>query len=406
MEIERAVANHRRVLGLPANVFFLGLTSLFTDISSEMVYPLIPIFITSVLGAPVALVGVIEGVAESTASLVKAYSGWFSDKVGKRKPLTVLGYGMAAVGKPILAFSFVWWQALIARFVDRFGKGVRTSPRDALIADSSASTEYGRSFGFHRAMDTAGAALGPLLAFAVLPLLRNDFRLFFALAVVPAALGVAILSAYVRETRDGGNGEAPKFNLKPFDARFKLFLLIVLLFTLGNSSDAFLILRAQNLGVAVGLIPLVYFVFNGVYGLSSTPVGILSDRIGRKVVIALGYALFAVVYLGFALATGSLAIWLLFAAYGFYYAFTEGIFKAFTADIVEPNLRGTAYGLLNLVLGIAALPASLFAGFLWEKVGPSAPFFFGAATSLISLILFLVLIPTDSGARRAAKAGS
>jgi len=387
---------NKKILGFSRNVFFVGLTSFFTDISTEMVYPLIPIFLTTVLGAPVAIVGLVEGIAESTASLLKVISGWLSDRTQRRKRLTVLGYGLAAIAKPLLALSFVWWQVLIARFVDRFGKGVRTSPRDALIADSTSSEDYGKAFGFHRGMDTLGAALGPLIAFAALPLLHNNFRLYFSFAIIPAVIGVVVLALFVKEKVRAAKVENLRLSLKPFNRQFKLFLLIVLIFTVGNSSDAFLILRANNVGVAVGLIPLVYFVFNTVYALASTPIGALSDRIGRKVVIIAGYLIFAIVYLGFALVKSPFTIWLLFAAYGLYYAFTEGIFKAFTADLVPENLRGTAYGFLSLVLGIALLPASLIAGFLWDKISPSAPFFFGSAVSLIALVLFMALIPNDN----------
>jgi len=387
---------NKKILGFSRNVFFVGLTSFFTDISTEMVYPLIPIFLTTVLGAPVAIVGLVEGIAESTASLLKVISGWLSDRTQRRKRLTVLGYGLAAIAKPLLALSFVWWQVLIARFVDRFGKGVRTSPRDALIADSTSSEDYGKAFGFHRGMDTLGAAFGPLIAFAALPLLHNNFRLYFSFAIIPAVIGVVVLALFVKEKVRAAKVENLRLSLKPFNRQFKLFLLIALIFTVGNSSDAFLILRANNVGVAVGLIPLVYFVFNTVYALASTPIGALSDRIGRKVVIIAGYLIFAIVYLGFALVKSPFTIWLLFAAYGLYYAFTEGIFKAFTADLVPENLRGTAYGFLSLVLGIALLPASLIAGFLWDKISPSAPFFFGSAVSLIALVLFMALIPNDN----------
>ncbi|MCL5291547.1 MAG: MFS transporter [Actinobacteria bacterium] len=389
---ESADMEDAEILGFPGNVFFLGLTSLFTDIASEMVYPLIPIFLTTVLGAPVTVVGLVEGVAESTASILKMCSGWLSDRIRKRKLLAVIGYGLGAIAKPILALSLIWPQVLFARFVDRVGKGVRTAPRDVLIADSCSEEKYGRSFGFHRGMDTVGAAIGPVIAFVALPLLNNNFKLFFALAIVPAIIGMIVLALFVREKACAEDGDAPKLSLKSFDTRFKLFLLIVLLFTIGNSSDAFLILRAQNIGVAVGLIPIVYLVFNAVHAISATPVGSLSDRIGRRAVIMLGYVIFSLVYLGFALAKSQAAIWLLFAAYGFYSAFAEGIFKAFTADIVPRHLRGTAYGLLNLSLGIALLPASLLAGFLWQEVSPSAPFFFGSAISLLSLALYLVLI--------------
>jgi MFS family permease len=349
-----------------------------------------------VLGAPVAVVGLIEGIAESTASLLKVISGWISDRTQRRKRLTVAGYGLAAAAKPIIALSFFWWQVLIARFIDRFGKGIRTSPRDALIADSTVPGEYGKAFGFHKTMDTIGAALGPLIAFAALPLLDNNFRLYFSFAVIPAVIGVAVLALFVKEKAKTVKNNDLKLSIKPFSKDFKTFLLIVFIFTIGNSSDAFLILRAQNIGVAIGLIPLVYFVFNTVHAAASTPIGAISDRIGRKSVIIAGYLIFSLVYLGFALAKNPLTVWLLFAAYGLYYAFTEGIFRAYTADIVPENLRGMAYGFLNLALGIALLPASLFAGFLWDRVSPSAPFFFGSAVSLVSLILFIIFVPNDN----------
>ena len=397
---QEADMEETRIAGFSRNVFFLGLTSLFTDIASEMVYPLIPIFLTSVLGAPIAVVGLVEGIAESTASLAKAYSGRLSDRLGRRKSLAVIGYGMAMAAKPLLALSVIWPQVLAARFIDRLGKGVRTSPRDALIADSSTPGEYGRSFGFHRGMDTVGAALGPLLAFVLLPLLRNNFRLFFVLALIPAALGVMVLAAFVRETPEAALEGGPLPTFRGFDRRFKLFLLVIFVFTLGNSSDAFLILRARNLGVAVVLIPIVYFTFNMVHALLATPVGALSDRIGRKTVIALGYIFYALVYLGFGLAGSQLAVWLLFPAYGFYYAFSEGIFKAFTADIIPPERRGTAFGLLNLTLGIGLLPAALIAGWLWQAVSPRAPFFFGSAVSLLALTLFIVFVPGEGSGRR------
>ncbi|MFA5866979.1 MAG: MFS transporter [Actinomycetota bacterium] len=392
------------IFGQKKNVFWLGLTSLFTDISSEMVYPIVPIFATTVLGAPVTFVGLVEGIAESTASLLKVFSGWLSDRLNGRKKLTVAGYALSALGKPILIFSTAVWQILAYRFVDRAGKGIRTAPRDALIADSSDCDNYGKSFGFHRTMDTIGAMLGPTLAFLLLPVFAahstsKGYRELFMLAVVPAVIGVIIIFAFVKEKRIAVPSDcleppaAPKISLKPFNRRFKLFLLVVLVFTLGNSSDAFLILRARNVGLAVVLIPLAYLLFNTVNAALATPAGIISDRLGRFWVMALGFLVFAGVYLGFALADSQSIIWLMFALYGFYYAFTESILKAYTADLVPANLRGTAYGLLNMTMGMALLPASLFAGWLWVNVSVRAPFFYGAGMAALALLLLLIFLP-------------
>jgi MFS family permease len=393
------------LFGLKKNVFWLGLVSLLTDISSEMVYPLVPIFATTILGAPVTFVGLVEGIAESTASLLKVFSGWLSDKLDSRKNLTVAGYVLSAIAKPILILATSVAYILAYRIVDRTGKGIRTAPRDALIADSSDKDNYGKSFGFHRMMDTIGAMIGPALAFLLLPILAagsssKGYRELFALAVIPAAIGVFILIAFVKDKRAAKpvsetKTEAPRISLKPFDRRFKIFLLVVLVFTLGNSSDAFLILRAKNAGMAIAMIPLAYLLFNTINAVLATPAGIISDRLGRYWVMALGFFNFALVYLGFALAGSQLIIWLMFALYGFYYAFTESIFKAYTADLVPENLRGTAYGLLNMTMGIALLPASLLAGWLWANVSVRAPFFFGAGMAGLALVLMLILLPKD-----------
>lgn len=393
--ISTPAAAKTHLFGLPKNIFFLGVTSFFTDISSEMIYPLIPIFLTSILGAPVAIVGLIEGIAESTASVLKVFSGWLSDRVSQRKKLTVFGYGLSACSKPIFVFAFSWWYVLVARFADRVGKGIRTAPRDALIADAGEKDKYGISFGFHRGMDTLGAAIGPLLAFALFPLFNHNYRIFFLLSVIPAVIGVCILAFFVKEKARILKNEKVKLSLKPFDKKFKLFLLIVLIFTLGNSSDVFLLLRAQNVGIATGFIPLVYFLFNIVYAMTSPPVGQLSDKIGRKEVIVVGYSIFAMVYFGFAVVQSAFMVWILFAVYGLYYAFTESILKAFTADMVPSELRGTAYGFLNLVLGIALFPASLVAGILWDRISPRAPFYYGSIMACVAVLLFVVFIPSS-----------
>lgn len=388
------------VFGFKKNVFWLGLTSLFTDISSEMIFPLVPIFATTILGAPVAFVGLVEGIAESTASLLKIFSGWLSDKTGGRKKLAIAGYSLSAIAKPLLIIANVGWHILGIRFMDRAGKGIRSAPRDALIADSCDGTDnFGKSFGFHRTMDTIGAMMGPALAFLLLPYLArgsssSGYRELFSLAIIPALIGLAVLVIFVKEKRVAcETADLPKLSLKPFDRKFKVFLAIVLVFTLGNSSDAFLILRARDAGMAIAMIPLAYLLFNTINALLATPAGIISDRLGRRGVMALGFANFALVYLGFALAKGPLMIWIMFGFYGFYYAFTESIFKAYTADLVPAANRGTAYGLLNMTMGIALLPASLIAGWLWQTVSPSAPFFYGAATAVAAMVMLLVFVP-------------
>jgi MFS family permease len=386
------MAKKDKVFGVNRNVFYLGLTSLFNDISTEMIYPIVPIFMTTVLGAPVAVVGLVEGIAESTASILKVFSGWISDKAHNRKGLAVTGYALSTIAKPILVFASAWWQVLSFKVVDRTGKGIRTSPRDALIADSTAEKDYGRAFGFHRSMDYIGATLGPLLAFVLLPLLKNDYRLFFALSIIPASMGVLLLALFVKEKRDGVLFKMHSIDFKSLGWRFFLFLVVVSIFSIGNSSDAFLILRAKDLGIPIFLIPLAYFVYNAVSSLIAAPAGIVSDKIGRKTLMLLGFLFFSFVYLGFAITDRAWMVWILFAVYGVYYAFTESMFKAYTADLVAENVRGTAYGLLNMVMGFALLPASLIAGFLWDNIAPSAPFFYGSITAALAFLFAILFV--------------
>ncbi|MDP2727390.1 MAG: MFS transporter, partial [Dehalococcoidia bacterium] len=371
--------------GIKRNVFFLGLVSFFNDISSEMLYPLIPIFLTVTLGAPVAAVGFIEGIAEATASLTKGFSGWLSDRFQKRRPLITLGYSLSAIAKPLLGASTGWPMVLGLRFGDRLGKGIRTAARDALIADSSSEKYRGRAFGFHRALDTSGAALGPLLALALLNFMGENLRLVFIVSFIPALLGVLLLIKVRERPRKVSitNG-MPNLRLDLFDRRFKLFLVVVLVFSLGNSSDVFLILRAKDLGFSTSLVILAYAFYNVVYALVSTPAGILSDRIGRKWVMGSGFLIFAAVYFGFAVAGHPFLVWGLFAVYGFYMAMTEGVSKAFTVDLVPQNLRGTALGSYHMAVGIMTFPASFLAGLLWTYVSPAAPFALGAAMAVIA----------------------
>lgn len=387
--------------GLNKNIVVLSITSFFTDISSEMLYPIIPIFLTSVLGAPMSVVGLIEGIAESTASILKTFSGWLSDRLRKRQPFVIIGYFLSSLGKVTLFFAYSWPVVLVARFIDRFGKGVRTSPRDALLADSSAVEYRGKVFGFHRAFDSLGACLGPLLALLFLKVLNGNLRTVFLIAFIPAILSVITLVIFLREktvvSRPGPSGpglesRSIKFNLKNFSVPFKRFLLISVIFAIGNSSDAFLIIRSKDIGLSVSLVILAYVVYNITYSAFSVPFGILSDKIARKWVIIGGFMIFALVYLGFAVYANPFTVWILFAIYGFYMAMTDGVSKAFISDIVPSELRATAIGLFYSVTGILTLFASVIAGLLWTYVAQSAPFLYGALTAIISAILCVFLL--------------
>ncbi len=376
--------------GISKNVFVLGLVSFFNDVASEMIYPIVPIFLTSVLGAPVAIVGLIEGIAESTASILKVVSGWFSDKFRKRKPFVLAGYSFSAISKIILSLAYSWPFVLFARFIDRFGKGTRTSARDALIAESSENSARGRSFGFHRALDTLGAVVGPLIALLAIKFLNNNLRLIFFLAFIPACIGVLLLVLFVKEKRKEKNlSPAFNFSWRNLDPSFKIFLLISFIFALGNSSDAFLILRAQNLGLSVALVILVYVLFNFTYAIFSIPAGIISDKIGPKKVLLSGFLLFSSIYLFFGLASLSLFLWFLFPLYGVYMALTEGVGKAYISNLVPQEKAGTAFGIYQTTVGLCTFFASLIAGLLWTYICVSAPFIFGSVMAVISALLFV-----------------
>lgn len=365
---------------VPRNVKALGLVSLLTDASSEMVYPVLPLFLANVLHAPVSAIGLIESVAEATASFMKVASGWVSDRVGRRRRLIALGYTLSNIAKPLLALTGSWPAVLALRFSDRFGKGVRTAPRDALIADSSTEKHRGRDFGVHRALDTLGAAIGPFTAWAILTLVPDGYRTVFWVSAVPGTLAILVVLTLVREKHArAADAPRPVMKLRHLGAPFAVFTAASFVFALGNSSDAMLILRAQDLGTAAALVPLMYFVFNTVGALLSAPFGIRSDRVGRKRVIIAGFALYAVVYAGFSFATRPLHAWLLFAAYGIPYAMTEGVTRAYVMDLVGADVRATAVGGYTFMLGIAALPASSMAGLLWEHVSHAAPFAVSAA---------------------------
>jgi len=382
--------------GITLNVFLLGIVSLLNDVSSEMVYPLLPIFLTSVLSAKTTFIGVIEGIAETTASILQIFAGWLSDRWAVRKPIVVFGYSLSSLARPVLSIVKAPWHVLIIRFADRFGKGMRGAPRDAIVADSTPEEFRGRAFGFHRALDNLGAAIGPILATALLFALKENYeklRLIFFLASIPALLSLFAL-IFVRERKPERKEGAPpvKLTLRPFDQRFKLFLLIVIIFTLGNSSDAFLLLRAKNIGISLSLIPMLWFALDMTRTLFSMPAGIISDRVGRRYVIVLGWLIYALTYFGFAFSSQPIHIWLLFILYGFYYSLTEGTERAFIADLVPSELRATAYGIYRFAIGVGAFPASVIFGAIWQWKGPISAFTFGASLAFLASILLLALV--------------
>jgi len=371
------------------NIILLGITSFLTDISSEMIYPILPVYLVTRLGASPAILGLIEGTAESLASLSKVFSGHFSDKLKSRKPFTILGYASSTIGKIFLYLSTNWWFVFGSRAIDRFGKGIRTAPRDALIAESAQEKKKGAAFGLHRAMDTLGAIAGVLAAYFIITRYKGDFKNIFLFSLIPAFLGVLFLFL-VKEKRK--NVVYPRQNIefrwRALDRRLRLFLIFTFIFTLGNSSNQFLLLRAQNLGNPLPTVILLYLVYNVTYCLVSYPASRLSDRIGRKKLLVSGYLLYGLVYLGFALNRSAGNLWFLFGFYGLYIGFTEGVEKALIADIAPSNLRATAIGLHATLVGIGLLPASLFAGALWKFLSPAAPFYFGAFMGIFASVGF------------------
>ena len=392
---------------LPRNIWAVSLTSFFMDISSEMVLNLLPLFLSNVLGVKTNIIGIIEGVAEATSSLLKLFSGWFSDKLRARKWLAVLGYGISAVTKPFFYFAGAWGTVAAVRWADRVGKGIRTAPRDALVADSVPEQQRGLAFGFQRAADTAGAMLGILVALLVVWLAQSSsvelgedaFRTIVLISIIPAVLAVLALALGTQEVAVTKQRAAPRFAFRSLGKPFIIFMLIVGLFDLGNSSDAFLILRAQERGLSVIGILAMLIVFNLVYTLVSTPAGALSDRVGRRKMIIGGWLVYAVIYLGFGLAQAAWHIVVLYILYGLYYGLAYGTAKAMVADLVPETLRGTAYGTYNAILGILDFPASLIAGVLWQGAGswggfgPAAPFLFAALLALLAAVLMAFWMP-------------
>lgn len=395
---------------LPRNVWAVGLTSFFMDVSSEMVLNILPLFLANVLGVKTNIIGLIEGLAEATASILKLFSGWLSDKLGERKWLAVAGYGLSALSKPFFYFANSWGLVAGVRWADRVGKGIRTAPRDALVADSVTKETRGLAFGFHRAMDTAGAMVGLLIAVLVVwlaqkntpALAKSTFQTVVLLSLFPAVLAVLSLIWGANNVPVTSKRAAPKFSLRGMGKPFTTFLVITSIFTLGNSSDAFLVLRAQNLGISVTGILIMLALFNLIYALVSTPAGSLSDRVGRRRVIIGGWLVYAAIYLGFALAQAAWQVWALYVAYGLYYGLAHGSANALVADLAPEHLRGGAYGTYNAVIGALAFPASFIAGLLWQGAGgwsgfgPAAPFLFGGSLALVAAFLMAFWMPRVS----------
>ena len=394
---------------LPRNVWAVSLTSFFMDISSEMVINILPLFLSNVLGVKTNVIGLIEGIAEATASLLKVFSGWLSDKLRARKWLAVTGYGLSALVKPLFYVANSWLVVASVRWADRVGKGIRTAPRDALVADSIDERHRGLAFGLHRAADTGGAMLGLIIALVVvwmaqrsnMVLGRATFQTIVLISLIPAFLAVLSLAIGARDVPVTGAREAPAVSFRGLGRRFAIFMIIVGIFDLGNSSDAFLVLRASERGLNVVQVLGMLITFTLVYTLLSTPAGSLSDRIGRRKLIIGGWLIYALIYFGLAVARTGWHVWVLYAVYGAYYGLAYGTTKAMVADIVPAELRGTAYGTYNAVLGILDFPASLIAGLLWSGMpswgwngfGPSAPFFFGGMLALIAAVLMALWSP-------------
>ena len=390
---------NKKIFGLEKNAFFTGLTSFFTDTSTKMVYSVMPLFLLSI-GASKTTISLIEGIAESTASLLKAISGYWSDKIGKNKPFMIIGYGITAIITPLYALARVPIQILFFRFFERIGKGLRAAPRDSLISGSIKKNEAGKTFGFQKAMDNSGAIVGPLIAFLLLSIFPLNYSYIFLLATIPAILGVLTIIIFIKEAKAEKKETTNKISLKLLPKKFYFFLIIIFVFTLGNSADALLLVKTSETGIDKSYIPFVYMIFNTVSVLLAIPIGKLSDRIGREKLIILGFLVYAIVYYFFGRFNNINVFIFLFMLYGFYSALTDGSQKAMISDIVSKDLKGTGFGIYHAVLGITLLPASLIAGLLYDKVNSNAPFYFGSVMALIATILMILFTILDKRKRK------
>lgn len=388
MKVNNNLKKEKRILGFNRNVLFTGLTSFLTDTSVKMVYSVMPMFLLSI-GASKTSLSLIEGIAESTAALIKTLSGFWSDKIGKNKPFMLIGYGIAALVIPFYSFVISPLQVLYLRFIERFGKGIRTAPRDSLIAGSVTNGETGKSFGLQKAMDNSGAIVGPLAAFVLLIFFPDNYRLIFLLAGIPSILSIFVIIFGIKEAKKSKESLIKKFHFSDFPRKYYIFLVIIFIFTLGNSTDALLMVKANEVGVKVAFIPLVYLITSIVSVILAIPIGSLSDKIGKEKILVAGFLIYAIVYYGFGATKSVGTIVALFALYGLYSAATDGIQKAFVSDIIDNNKQGTGMGIYNALLGVTLLPASVIAGLLYDKVNSSIPFYFGAGTAVVSAILML-----------------
>ncbi|MEY8763848.1 MULTISPECIES: MFS transporter [Clostridium] len=379
----------KKVLGIERNIFFTGMTSFLTDTTTKMIYSIMPLFLMSI-GASKTEVSLIEGIAESTASVLKAISGWWSDKIGKNKPFMIIGYGFTAILSPLFSIVTSPLQVLAIRFSERVGKGIRTAPRDSLVAASSSDSEKGKNFGFHKAMDNSGAIIGPLLAFIILSIFPNNYRKVFIFSALPGILGLITIIFFVKETKKSKDSLPKKITPRDFSHKYYMFLGIAFIFTLGNSTDALLLVKAKDIGIKALFIPIVYLIFNSVSVIFAVPMGILSDKFGREKLIIFGYLLYSAIYFGFGRTDNKISVILLFVLYGLYSAATDGVQRALVSDLIDKNKRGTGLGIYNSLIGITLLPASLIAGVLYDNVNNSAPFYLSSAIAMAAAILMFL----------------
>ncbi len=386
------VKNIRSLLSVPRNVFFLGLVSFFNDFSSEMIYPIVPIFLTSVLHTPIPVVGLIEGTAEATAAITKFLFGAYSDYIQRRKPFVIGGYGFAAASKLLIALAITWPLVLFARFIDRLGKGMRTAARDSLLLDNATTSNKGFIFGFHRAFDSLGAVIGPLVALGLLALLKDNIRLTFYIAAIPAVIAVFLLFFFVKESKKVKieGYKLTRIKWGAISKPLKLFLLISFIFSVGNSSDAFLLLYAKNLGLTTTLVVLVYVLYNISQTLFATPLGKLADKLGAKNVYALGLVVFGIVYLCFGLIHSTVWLWLLFPIYGVYIAATDGVSKAYISEFITKSESGTYFGAYYTLTAVGTFLASFIGGILWNTYYPSLTFIYGSAMAFLAFVVFIL----------------